>query len=105
MITSNLREHPAKAGDRRPDHRAADGERTNRDDSGAGDEHLSRSTSPELITIAPRRELWPQWLADPDELRSIAEPAQPDLRRRDASPRIAVQSLGLFDRLPPLIEW
>jgi len=70
----------------------------------AGDDDLSLSSPPELIPIPPRRELRPQRLADPYELCTVTKSSEPDLVRRGAEARAAVQTLCVLDRLPSLFE-
>src|ERR1041385_636309 len=99
-----LHRHPSKAADADPGDRSANEERAKRRDASARDEHLAPPTATELITVAPRGELRAQRLTDADELCPVAQLGEPNVLRRHPAPRVPIEALGVFDRLPSLLE-
>src|SRR5262245_35685681 len=65
---------------------------------------LTLAPSAELVSVTPRRVLRPERLADPDQLRTIAQAREPDVLRRNTLFGIAEKSLRLLDCLPPFLE-
>ena len=96
-----LAEHYAAqdAGGQSPDHDTPDHHRGTRPV-----QDLPLSSPPELVTVAPRRELGAHGLADPHERQPFGVPRQADVVGRNANPRVPEDALAVLDRLPALLQ-
>src|SRR5690348_9570967 len=66
-------------------------------------ERLSES-SPKRLAVPPCRELRPQRVPDPNQLRRIREPTEPDVVRLRPKPLRAERAIGFLDGLPSLLD-
>src|SRR5262249_42207219 len=75
-----------------------------RSDASPGNQRVLRATPAELVAVAPGRELGTLRLTDAHERRAVGHLREPDVVGRDAFPRVSIELLGLFDRLPAFVE-
>src|SRR5690606_25269471 len=59
----------------------------------------------ESFVVAPRRELGSKRLTDANDHSAVAQLRHPNLIRRHALLRVAIELLALFDGFPALLKW